>query len=173
MKYKLDFNKNLGVLPVSLFIDIDENDKKIKIFEVWDKVQEYNCRDIIFYGNIGSNIQELNFLTSRLIANMYYASVILPDTNYIMDLTASRLIVFFLSDVSNSTYFKQNVTRLMDLRENDIIIIHPSSMKELSFVRTYFINNKVRAKIMVEAVSEEELLNNKIYDIYPYGGLNV
>jgi hypothetical protein len=181
MKYKIDFNNTLGVFPVSLFIEIEENDK-IKIFEVWDKIQEYSCRDVIFHGNTKqykNNVSELTFLSTRLIANVIHTSIILSevDDTLFKELYASRLIVFFNSNTSNSTYFKNNVQQLSYLSTKDIIILNPTSLKEFLFTRQYLIEKEIKAKIMLKMKTLDnqenlfiDLLKNKIYDIYPYYG---
>jgi len=175
LKYSIRFNNNLGVFPVSLFIEVEE---KIKIFEVWDKIQEYNCIDIIFYGNLKDNVQEFNFLSSRLISNMYHVSAILSDYALLKDITSSRIIIFFDSNTSNSTNFKNRVAVFKYLSNRDIIILNPSSFKELMFTRQYFINNEIKANIMVKCPSPslttgfnmDTLIENKIFDIRIYEG---
>jgi len=170
MKYKIDFNKKLGKLPVSLFVDID----KIKIFDVWDSIIEYDCRDIIFSGDIINNMKELGFLLGRLAINAYHTSIIITELNdtSILELQPHRFIIFFDSNVQNSTHFKARIELFKKLTNNDVIILHPKSLKEFIFTRQELIRQQVKAKVMVKLlnISEEDVLKNKIYDVDIYNG---
>lgn len=172
MEYKIDFNHGLGVLPVSLFIKIDE---KPLIFDMWDKIKEYNCADIIFYGDIWKYVKELNFLTSTLHTNMHHTTILVLDLNNEMQLEimAGRLVVFFKSNRQNATYFKHRIQLLKNLTEKDVIILNPTSVKDFLFTRQILINKEIKAKIMLDTNAEIgylDLLDNKVYDIYLYNG---
>lgn len=175
MEYKIDFNNRLGHAPVSLYITVDD---KLEIFNTWDTIQSFKLRDIIFYGNLLDNIKEFNFLNSRLIGNSYHVSCFVDKGyNYtqleeiIQNLISSRLIIEFESDVSKSTYFKNFVNLLKHLSINDIIILNPTSLKELIFIRQYFIEKEIKAKILLNKksnIKNEDLIEQKIYDIFIY-----
>lgn len=181
-KYEISFNDGLGIFPVSLFVELEKH-LVSTLFEVWDKIQEYECRDIIFYGDIQEYIKKnfvfleaLNFLTSRLVGAGFHTSVILnsiENKEILQKLIASRLIVFFTSDVKNSTYFRERVNFLAELSNNDIIIMYPKSLKEFLFVRSYFIEKKIKAKVLLESaalIRNKDFIDNKIYDIGLYKG---
>ena len=170
MEYKTGFNKKLGRLPVSLFVDID----KIKIFNVWDSIIGYDCRDVIFSGDIINNTRELGFLLGRLTNSAYHTSIIITELNdtSILELQPHRFIIFFDSNVQNATYFKARIELFKRLADNDIIILHPKSLKEFIFTRQELIRHQVKAKIMIKLlnISEEDVLKNKIYDVDIYNG---
>lgn len=173
MKYKIDFNNGLGISPASLFVNIDE---KIKLFDVIDTIREKDCADIIIYGDLEQNLNELKLLTSSLIVDRYHISIIIPEINndsFLQELRANRLIVFFDSDVNNSTNFKHRIKLLKLLSKNDLIVLHPTSIKEFLFTRQYLINSEINAEILLKdssKVSKEDLLSNKIYDVDIYYG---
>lgn len=170
INYSIEFNEGIGAFPVSLFLEV--GDKIKNIFDIWDRVQEMNCRDVIFYGNIEGNIHEINFINSRLISNGFHTSVICKS-KLMEKLVASRIIVLFTADVKNVTFFKNKINEFKNLSENDILIIEPMRMKECLFVRQYLINNNIKAKVMINLkndITKEKLLENGVYDLYIYDG---
>jgi len=177
MEYVINFNNELSEAPVSLFVKVSEI---VELQDVWSSIIQENIRDVILYGKIKENIENLLFLSCRLISNRIHVSIIINeiDQQIIETLISNRFIVFFNSNVKNSTNFKFNVNLLTNLREQDIIIINPISAKELVFIRQYFLEHKIKAKIMINALlnncADAILLQEKIYDIALYkGGLYV
>lgn len=165
MNYKIDFNYGLGsALPVSLFIELKS---KVDIFRVWDDIQEYNCRDVILYGNIKENVDALRFLNSSLIGNNFCVSVVIPaDTLLLMkDIIASSVIIF--SEHKNLV-MRRDLDALQSLRYEDVIVLTADDVKIVNAVRSYFLKHRVKARLM--SVLNLELLDAKLYDVAPYYG---
>ena len=177
MEYKIKFNDGLSLYPVSLFVKVSEI---VELQDVWSSIIQENIGDVILYGRIKENIENLLFLNCRLVSNRIHVSTIINeiDQQIIETLISNKFIVFFNSDLKNSRNFKFNVNLLTNLREQDIIIINPKTVKELVFMRQYFLETKIKAKIMINFLlnncADAILLQEKIYDIDLYkGGLYV
>ena len=165
MNYKIDFNYGLGsALPVSLFVELKS---KVDIFRVWDDIQEYNCRDVILYGNIKENTNALRFLNSSLICNRFCVSVVIPaDTLLLMkDIIASSVVIF--SEHKNLV-MRRDLDALQSLRYEDVIVLKADDVKIVNAVRSYFLKHRVKARLM--SVLNLELLDAKLYDVAPYYG---
>jgi len=178
MEYTIKFNDGLSLFPVSLFVKVSEI---VELQDVWNSIIQENIGDVILYGKIKENLENLLFLNSRLISNRIHVSTIINeiDQQIIETLISTKLIVFFNSDLKNSTNFKFSVNILANLSQQDIIIISPKTVKELVFMRQYFLEHKIKAKIMINHSTVhffvvDTLLQEKIYDIDLYkGGLYV
>lgn len=176
MLYDIKYNNGTGALPVSLYVLI--RGKMKDILGMWDKIQEYSIRDVIFHGDIYQNYEELNLLNSRLISAGYHTSVIIPSSsapNFTDFFLTRRLIVFFSSHKDNATkYFKPKMQAFQSLSENDVLVLEPASLKETLFLRQTLINKGIKATIMIKLndvdVTKDSLLKAKIYDLYIYDG---
>ena len=155
-----DFNNGLGRLPVSVFINLEGT---MNIFSFWDTIQELQCRDIIFYGNIYSNTNELRFLNSMLISHGFYVSIIyncpkIPET------VANSFIAFTDEIIMK----KQLLQYLKNLTIEDVVVLSQPNMKIVRGIRQYFLGHGIKARLMNSV--KTGLIENKLYDVIPYTG---
>ena len=162
MNYKIDFNYGIGsALPVSLFVELKS---EVDIFQVWDDIQEYNCRDIILYGNIKENVDALKFLNSCLVGNNFHVSTVVPFPAMPSVMTSSVVTFSEHKDL----VMRRDLTELQGLRYEDTVVLTTNDVKIVNVVRSHFLKHRVKARIM--SVLNIDLLDAKLYDVIPYFG---
>jgi len=177
IKYRIKHNDALSVYPVSLFVEIIDIMNEVDVFNAWIYISEQHLGDIIIHGEVQNNKDALNMLSARLLFSGFNVSIIISELHQtsFVDVMAKNLIVFFKSNVQNSTHFKKNIELLKTLGVEDTIIIVPKSMKELVFITNYLISKEIKARVMVfvpsgDITSSLLLLDNNLYHIFPYYG---
>jgi len=109
----------------------------------------------------------LRFLNNSLIGSGFHVSVIVPQNSLLMTekISANSIIIFCDLNIVK----KQNIEFLKHFQLNDKLIFVDDQIKHLKFFRNKLLEKNIQMKIFT-VCSDKDLLQLKIYDIFPYYG---
>ena len=169
MQFLTTYSHGLGLLPVSLFCNLEE--------EIPDNLDSYNALftrivhnsvpDIIFHGDIKGNETALQWIIPRLILNSSMSChVAIMDNFFSEHLVPQRYILH----IDPSVKAKELFNLLDRISEQDIILVSANDKDYLSFVRNSCLQREVKvSKIMYNpfGISTISVLLDKMYDVLP------
>ena len=80
MEFEKKFSGYIGFSPISLFITLEDKDYWLATLADWfNLIEPYNIKDLIFQGAVLRNLDFLQWLFARLIAEEYYISLVLDS----------------------------------------------------------------------------------------------
>jgi len=159
---KVEFNNGLGFFPVSLFIDFYP-DNSVNLNDLYNTITSFNnVQDIIFRENVSNNLETLSWVTPKLISEGYYISLF---SNNFVDVNYNRLI----TTITHPNQFRKNIKFISVLTQNDIIILDFDDPNFVILTKKLLLKYEIKSKILFNSVkiSVSEILNLKIYDMYP------
>ena len=166
----VNYSDGISFYPYSLYIalvnDHSDADVELDIFELYNKLTELKCPDIIFMGG-KQYVEELSWLLPKLLADrIYLSSMCTIDT--ILPLPFNRGLI-----VTDFQGIKRRTEKFISLGDNDIVILRTESAKEVFMVKNVFINNKIRAGLAYDGImlDASDLIKEKVYEVAPYSGL--
>lgn len=175
MHIEKKFSGYLGFQPVSLFIDIEKGvDYTIsRLDKFYNRIRSYGVKDIIFQDSILENLDFLNWLITRLIAEEYYISIIL-DLGELLKLKETTIFSQRIILIINKLYNNKWIEALSQLSETDIILIQSGDIRTLKLIKNEIERNNCRATLFFDTayISKAELIENNLITIYPFGGIN-
>lgn len=175
MHIEKKFSGYLGFQPVSLFIDIEKGvDYTIsRLDEFYNRIRSYGVKDIIFQDSILENLDFLNWLITRLIAEEYFISIIL-DLGELLKLKETTIFSQRIILIINKLYNNKWIEALSQLSETDIILIQSGDIRTLKLIKNEIERNNCRATLFFDTayISKAELIESNLITIYPFGGIN-
>ena len=164
----IDFNYGLGVFPASIYIELKEEAPPRNIVDVYNEIIEYELPDVIFYGDASSlTSTETQWLFARLMASLVHVSVVFDLEKSLPKLIVNRFILRSGISYKNSRIL---VSVLKSLTKNDLVLLNPKLIKELSFIRAVLLKCGTKARSMFNSglLSAKVVLDAGIYDIEPF-----
>uniref|UniRef100_A0A6M3KIF6 Glycosyltransferase n=1 Tax=viral metagenome TaxID=1070528 RepID=A0A6M3KIF6_9ZZZZ len=162
------FNHGLGILPVSLFVELCS--PNLDINKLYKEITDTRCNDIIFFNNISENADCLRWILPRLISDGCFVSLVMKH-DILYDLPCNRVICF-LNCSSFQSEFKK--TKLQLFTENDIVVVYGDFVidrinKCLNLLKKI----ELKSKVLFYYKDRNELtalLDNGIDFVFPYEG---
>lgn len=167
---KKTWNNNLGFLPVSVFVELcnpEDGGEEMSLSAIYKVIVELNVPDVIFSFQKPnySNMHELSWLTSKLMAEQVYTTIV-TNIQFILGLLCTRLVVITTIDEYRNI---ANVSSLAVLDEQDIIIMCEDNINKLKYCINKVKSEKVKAKLYFNSaiLSQKDVLENGIIECTP------
>jgi len=161
MKIFISKSEGLGYLPYSLFVKIDKDDNEIlKLNDIYTSIVNYNCDDIIFYGDVINPL--LDWVVPRLLSAAcsvtYFTTIPLP--------TLSNKVITFIKPVD----FKKSLQSFKGYREQDIIIVDADTINEIKYVANILRNEQIKCALFYngDKIKSMDIINNLMFYEIPF-----
>jgi hypothetical protein len=170
MDFKKKFNGYLGFDPVSLFVNLIGFYALSGLEQTYKDIASYKVRDIIFEGDLPKNIEYLSWLTTKLIADEFFVSVVfsMKELEVLgkVEVTAQRTILLI------DQLFKGWSKILVTLGQADLILVKTDSIAVLETVIAQMSQNNCFASLYFDATMLEKfkVLGSGVTTAYPYEG---
>ena len=173
MKFEKKFSGYIGFDPISLFITLENKDYWLATLADWFKVIEtFDTKDLIFQGTVLRNLDFLQWLSARLIAEKYYISLVLDCKE--------------LQTLKEQMVYAHRITLMMgqlpamlagileQLGENDLIILNTDNIATLKKLTTAIqaVGCKASLYFNTKLLNKSNVLKSGITNAYPFGGIN-
>uniref|UniRef100_A0A6M3XU24 Uncharacterized protein n=1 Tax=viral metagenome TaxID=1070528 RepID=A0A6M3XU24_9ZZZZ len=170
------FNHGLGILPVSLFVELCS--PNLDINKLYKEITDTRCNDIIFFNNISENADCLRWILPRLISDGCFVSLVMKH-DILYDLPCNRVICF-LNCSSFQSEFKK--TKLQLFTENDIVVLCGDPivdicgdliLNKLNMCLNLLKKIGLKSKVFIyhkDYIELTALLDNGIDFVFPYEG---
>jgi len=170
MRIHKEFNNGLGILPVSVFVQLIS--KNINIDDIYNEISKHQCDDIIFFGNIIENETTLKWVCSRLISEGTFISLVL-NHNILVNIPSNKVICFL--NYNSYTKEERRNTKLNHYTENDMLILYGEfNIDNLNRILKILKNIEFKGKVYIkykDYYETKEILNSGIDYIYLYMGI--
>ena len=174
MQFEKKFSGYIGFSPISLFITLEDEDYHLtsSLPFCFKSIQSYEVKDLIFQGAVLRNLDFLQWLSARLIAEEYNISLVL-DCKELQTLKETTVYAHRLTLMIGQLPTKLAET-LEQLGESDIIILNTNSPLQLHKLATTMeaIGCEASLYFNTELLDESKVLKAGITKAYPFGGLN-
>ena len=152
----------LGMRPISFIVELGEVGGANDIFSVEQTIQGSGCSDVIFHGEINSNVGALSWLIPKLMSSLVIVTIV--SSEGIPKTIANRLVI-----VVNIPTMKRQLKELKNLRRQDAVFLDVDKVEELDYCRKILLRNEVEAELMFDEVKIEttEVIKEGIFDLVP------
>jgi hypothetical protein len=164
---RLAISYGLGATPVSLFYNLTPDDSSME--SLYKDIVSYSHRDIIFYGDIASNVEKLQWIIPRLTNNLVFTAVVV-EGGLLQNLLPQRFIASYSSD--STPHLRDTTSTVALLGSNDAIIVK-TNITLLKVISNAITKKEGEAPLLFynsNFMSEDEILSTNIYNANPYGG---
>lgn len=172
-KMKMDFNYGIGMYPISIFVDLSApsgvTEERVRLDVALNGIEHLKCRDVVVYGAVEQQLNEVNWLNSRLISTGYHVTVL---SNTVDPIIASRLV----NIISDPRHLKNGLKNKMitAVSPRDILMLYKSDIKALIVMRNILVEyaDQVKSKVMLvdTTMNSDEYIKAGLLDIEPYWG---
>jgi len=163
---EVKYNDKLGVFPVSTFIELSSDGNVLTEIDFFNKIEELECVDIIFYGDFLYNQEVLKWIIPMLTSVHDHVTCIQPIDNSIFFPANRYIFTFKYEDL------KKHVSRIEGMNERYIILLRMDSIAKLKVARKIALDKQTKAMMFYDTklIDPDKVLSEKIYDIMPYTG---
>ena len=159
MEIVIDFNDGLSLIsPTSCFVKFKESG--FQIDGAYNNIIEKDIPDIIFYGKLVENIEDLKWLTPRLIAEGYTVSYVanMKTIHKLIDLPTNFIILKIeLIDLKGA----KNLELIKSLKPIDVVLYTGGFDKLKPFLNMI----DTKARLFYENIVSSLLIDAGIYNM--------
>ena len=136
----IDWNYGLGMYPISNFLRLSNNNKNVSIEHTYLSVPD-NPADVIIYGEIEHNINDLLFVLAGLMFKGMFVSVACSGHNIpvVSTIPCNRKIIY-----TDFLFLRRNIENIgNELTEADILVLKFKSIVEIRNIRKLLIKYSI------------------------------